>query len=71
MFLHRDLNVFLAIGGYSCLAKSCKALTPVNGELKKQFLKSHNLETNLLQVECVKCGLTNAVGPPVTALKIL
>lgn len=43
MFLHRDLNVFLAMGGYSCLAANCKALVPVNGKFKKHFLKTSHL----------------------------
>lgn len=70
MFLRRDLNVFLAIG-YSRLATNCKALMPVTGKFKKHFLKNLNLETYLLQVERVKCSLTNALGSLVTALKIL
>jgi len=33
----RDLGVFLAIGGHSCLATNCKACVPVNGKLEKHF----------------------------------
>ena len=48
MFLHKDLNVFLAIGGYSfsairgysCLATNCEVLILVNGKFKKHFLKT-------------------------------
>lgn len=66
-----DDLVFLATGRYSCLSANCKALIPVNGKFKKDFLKSLSLETHLVQVDCVKCSLTNALGPLVAAFKIL
>lgn len=75
MFSCRDLNVPVAIGGYSFWLRIIKHSKQRTETLKEHFRekkkKDLHLETCLQQVECVTSSLTNTLGHLLTAPKAL